>query len=154
MPCRLTWRPSSPSQFWTQIDHVALGHRWCGSVKNGRSSWSSRLGSDHTLVLILVYLAAATRRSLALHSAFLTIIADCGSNHIFQRGCCHSEGPRNRTNTGRSKKSWIQRQLPCKAPYHMNLRNDGYHRPLMYVGFSRIRHFGGHARWNGLVPET
>jgi hypothetical protein len=45
-----TWRPPSALQRWTQIDHVAISHRWRGSVQDCRSYWNTCLESDHALV--------------------------------------------------------------------------------------------------------
>ena len=46
----VTWRPSMPSQPWTQIDHLAISYRWRGSVEDCRSIWSTSVDSDHALV--------------------------------------------------------------------------------------------------------
>ncbi|WP_432422671.1 endonuclease/exonuclease/phosphatase family protein [Streptococcus dysgalactiae] len=45
-----TWHPPSSSQRWTQIDHIAISHKWRGCVKNCRSYWSTCVDSDHALV--------------------------------------------------------------------------------------------------------
>ena len=47
---RLTWRPPHSSHRWTQIDHIAIGYRWRGSVQDCRSFWSTAVDSDHALV--------------------------------------------------------------------------------------------------------
>ena len=46
----LTWRPPNSSQRWTQLDHIAISHRWRGSIEDCRSFWSTCLDSDHALV--------------------------------------------------------------------------------------------------------
>ncbi|RTG85806.1 uncharacterized protein DC041_0013076 [Schistosoma bovis] len=59
----LTWRPPNSSQRWTQIDHIAISHRWRGSIEDCRSFWSTCLDSDHALVR-----AHASRKPLRLGS--------------------------------------------------------------------------------------
>lgn len=39
MQNRLTGCPSFPSKHWTTIGQVAIGHPWCESIKECRSSW-------------------------------------------------------------------------------------------------------------------
>ena len=45
-----TWRAPN-GQYWTQIDHIAVGYRWRGSFLDCRSYWNTYLESDHALVL-------------------------------------------------------------------------------------------------------
>ena len=45
-----TWRSSSSTKTWTQIDHIAISYRWRGSVQDCRLYWSTSLDSDHALV--------------------------------------------------------------------------------------------------------
>ena len=47
---RVTWRPPRPDQRWTQLDHIAISHRWRASVQDCRSFWQTPLDSDHALV--------------------------------------------------------------------------------------------------------
>ena len=58
-----TWRPPSSSQSWTQIDHIAIGYRWRGSVQDCRSYWSTQVDSDHALVRARFYLRLSGGRS-------------------------------------------------------------------------------------------
>lgn len=53
---RLTWRHHSPSQRWTQVDHIATGHRCSGSVKDCRPFWSTLVDSGPALVRARFYL--------------------------------------------------------------------------------------------------
>ena len=49
--CRYaTWRPPSSNQPLTQIDHIAISHKWRGCIQDCRSYWSTSLDSDHALV--------------------------------------------------------------------------------------------------------
>ncbi|TNN12522.1 Craniofacial development protein, partial [Schistosoma japonicum] len=63
---RLTWRPPSPRQRWTQIGHIAISHRWRGSVEDCRSFWSTCLDSDHALVRARICLHLTGRRKATL----------------------------------------------------------------------------------------
>ena len=45
-----TWRPPSPDQPWSQLDHIAISYRWRGSIQDCRSLWNTCLDSDHALV--------------------------------------------------------------------------------------------------------
>ncbi|XP_005853141.1 PREDICTED: uncharacterized protein LOC102257229, partial [Myotis brandtii] len=47
---RATWRPSTPGQSWTQIDHIAISYRWRGCITDCKSIWSTCLSSDHALL--------------------------------------------------------------------------------------------------------
>ncbi|CAH8579798.1 unnamed protein product [Schistosoma haematobium] len=58
----LTWRPPNSSQRWTQIDHIAISHRWRGSIEDCRSFWSTCLDSDHALVRACICLRLTGRR--------------------------------------------------------------------------------------------
>lgn len=60
----VTWRPSLPSQPWTQIDHIAISYRWRGSVEDCRSFWSTCLDSDHALVRARLSLHFTGRRKI------------------------------------------------------------------------------------------
>ena len=47
---RVTWRPPTTRQPWTQLDHMAISYRWRASVKDCRSFWGTQLDSDHAIV--------------------------------------------------------------------------------------------------------
>lgn len=44
------WRLSFSSPRWTQINQVAINHKWWGYLQDCRSYWSNTLDSDSTLV--------------------------------------------------------------------------------------------------------
>ncbi|KER22891.1 hypothetical protein T265_09096 [Opisthorchis viverrini] len=44
---RVTWRPPTTNQPWTQLDHVAISHRWRATIQDCRSFWGTPLDSDH-----------------------------------------------------------------------------------------------------------
>ncbi|TNN14021.1 Craniofacial development protein, partial [Schistosoma japonicum] len=52
----LTWRPPKSSQRWTQLDHIAISHRWRGSIEDCRSFWGTCVDSDHALVRVRICL--------------------------------------------------------------------------------------------------
>ncbi|KER27161.1 hypothetical protein T265_13857, partial [Opisthorchis viverrini] len=47
---RLTWRPPTANQPWTQLDHVAISHRWRATIQDCRSFWGTPLDSNHAMV--------------------------------------------------------------------------------------------------------
>ncbi|KER27324.1 hypothetical protein T265_05644 [Opisthorchis viverrini] len=47
---RVTWRPPTTNQPWTQLDHVAISHRWRATTQDCRSFWGTQLDSDHAVV--------------------------------------------------------------------------------------------------------
>nr|CAX83711.1 endonuclease-reverse transcriptase [Schistosoma japonicum] len=73
---RLTWRPPSPRQRWTQIDHIAISHRWRGSIEDCRSFWSTCLDSDHALVRARICLHLTGRRKATLEKPIRTDLSD------------------------------------------------------------------------------
>ncbi|MGL5799640.1 MAG: endonuclease/exonuclease/phosphatase family protein, partial [Plesiomonas sp.] len=44
-----TWKAPN-GMHWTQIDHIAVSHRWRGSFQDCKSFWNTHLESDHALV--------------------------------------------------------------------------------------------------------
>ena len=46
----VTWCSNKTSHTWTQIDHIAISYRWCGSDEDCRSFWNTCIDSDHALV--------------------------------------------------------------------------------------------------------
>lgn len=58
----VTYRPLSPTQSWSQIDHVAISYRWRGCIQDCRSYWSTCLDSDHALVCAKVSMRFSGRR--------------------------------------------------------------------------------------------
>ncbi|KAK4474221.1 hypothetical protein MN116_000067 [Schistosoma mekongi] len=67
---RLTWRPPDPTQRWTQIDHIAISHRWRGSIEDCRSFWSTCLDSHHALVRARVCSRLTGRRKTTTGKPF------------------------------------------------------------------------------------
>jgi len=43
----VTWRSPGLPENWTQIDHIAISHRWRGSVENCRSYWGTYVETGH-----------------------------------------------------------------------------------------------------------
>ena len=44
------WRSNKSAHPWTQIDHIDISYRWCGSAEDFRSLRNACIDSDHALV--------------------------------------------------------------------------------------------------------
>ncbi|KAH9589608.1 ATP-binding cassette sub- A member 3 [Schistosoma haematobium] len=80
----LTWRPPNSSQRWTQIDHIAISHRWRGSIEDCRSFWSTCLDSDHALVRARICLRLTGRKKDAARKPLRGLLNDSQAKSIFQ----------------------------------------------------------------------
>ncbi|CAH8290911.1 unnamed protein product, partial [Schistosoma intercalatum] len=80
----LTWRPPNSSQRWTQIDHIAISHRWRGSIEDCRSFWSTCLDSDHALVRARICLRLTGRKKDAARKPLRALLNDSQAKSIFQ----------------------------------------------------------------------
>ncbi|CAH8665504.1 unnamed protein product [Schistosoma curassoni] len=80
----LTWRPPNSSQRWTQIDHIAISHRWRGSIEDCRSFWSTCLDSDHALVRARICLRLTGRRKDPARKPLRALLNDSQAKSIFQ----------------------------------------------------------------------
>ncbi|GAA55558.1 craniofacial development protein 2, partial [Clonorchis sinensis] len=47
---RVTCRPPTANQPWTELDYVAISHRWKITIQDCRSFWGTQFDSDHTMV--------------------------------------------------------------------------------------------------------
>ncbi|CAH8430348.1 unnamed protein product [Schistosoma haematobium] len=81
---RLTWRPPTPNQRWTQIDHIAISHRWRGSVEDCRSFWSTCLDSDHALIRARICLRLTGRKKATLKRPVRTDLINEKTKSRFQ----------------------------------------------------------------------
>ncbi|CAH8648439.1 unnamed protein product [Schistosoma mattheei] len=94
---RLTWRPPTPNQRWTQIDHIAISHRWRGSVEDCRSFWSTCLDSDHALIRARICLRLTGRKKATLKRPIRTELSNEKTKSRFQEqlrshlGSCEDE---------------------------------------------------------------
>ena len=68
---RVTWRPPTAGQSWTQLDHIAISYRWRASIQDCRSFWSTPLDSDHALVRarLKIQFPAGKRKRSQMQSA-------------------------------------------------------------------------------------
>ncbi|CAH8439570.1 unnamed protein product [Schistosoma margrebowiei] len=81
---RLTWRPPTPNQRWTQINHIAISHRWRGSVEDCRSFWSTCLDSDHALIRARFCLRLTGRKKATLKRPIRTELSNEKTKSKFQ----------------------------------------------------------------------
>ncbi|CAH8485715.1 unnamed protein product [Schistosoma margrebowiei] len=81
---RLTWRPPTPNQRWTQIDNIAISHRWRGSVEDCRSFWSTCLDSDHALIRARICLRLTGRKKATLKRPIRTELSNEKTKNRFQ----------------------------------------------------------------------
>ncbi|PXX94221.1 hypothetical protein DF185_23070, partial [Marinifilum breve] len=81
---RLTWRPPTPNQRWTQIDHIAISHRWRGSVEDCRSFWSTCLDSDHALIRARICLRLTGRKKATVKRSIRTELSSEETKSRFQ----------------------------------------------------------------------
>ncbi|CAH8543074.1 unnamed protein product, partial [Schistosoma turkestanicum] len=80
----LTWRPPKSSQRWTQLDHIAISHRWRGSIEDCRSFWGTCLDSDHALVRERICLKLTGRRKDTVRKPLRVLLNDNKAKNIFQ----------------------------------------------------------------------
>ncbi|KAH9588212.1 hypothetical protein MS3_00000127 [Schistosoma haematobium] len=71
-------------QRWTQIDHIAISHRWRGSIEDCRSFWSTCLDSDHALVRARICLRFTGRKKDAARKPLRRLLNDSQAESIFQ----------------------------------------------------------------------
>ncbi|VDO98268.1 unnamed protein product, partial [Schistosoma margrebowiei] len=72
------------SQRWTQLDHIAISHRWRGSIEDCRLFWSTCLDSDHALVRARICLRLTGRREDAASKPLRGLLNDSQAKSIFQ----------------------------------------------------------------------
>ncbi|CAI2723096.1 unnamed protein product [Schistosoma spindalis] len=80
----LTWRPPTPYQRWTQIDHIAISHRWRGSIEDCRSFWSTCVDSDHALIRAGMCLRLTGRKKATLKGPNRTELSNEESKSRFR----------------------------------------------------------------------
>ncbi|CAI2736044.1 unnamed protein product [Schistosoma spindalis] len=66
----------APNQRWTQIDHIAISHRWRGSIEDCRSFWSTCLDSDHALIRALICLRLTGSKKATLKRPIRTELSN------------------------------------------------------------------------------
>ncbi|KAK4467292.1 hypothetical protein MN116_000315, partial [Schistosoma mekongi] len=81
---KLTWRPPQSTQRWSQIDHIAISHRWRGSIEDCRSFWSTCLDSDHALIRARISLRLTGRKRPTAKIPIRVQLNDEKVKNIFQ----------------------------------------------------------------------
>lgn len=87
----LIWRPPQLTHKWTQIDHIAVSHRWRSSIEDCSSFGSTCLDSDNALVRSLICLYPTGRRKAAAGKLHIVRLNNEQVKNIFQEQLKMSE---------------------------------------------------------------
>ncbi|CAH8560679.1 unnamed protein product [Dicrocoelium dendriticum] len=85
-----TWRPPSPTQPWSQIDHIAISFRWRGSVLDCRSFWSTFVDSDHALVCAKICMCFGGSRNTKHRKIDVNRLTDSSVQESYQSSLAYA----------------------------------------------------------------
>ena len=90
-----TWRSPSTDQQWSQVDHVAISHRWRGSFTDCRSYWNITVYSDHALLCCRFSIRFSGYRKNSVRCISTEILSDIQVKNEYQE-CLGKTLPKDR----------------------------------------------------------